>query len=73
VSVPGYVPFVLEGGGVAPQVIDKGSPIDVLYHGVYQPSDLDTPAEIALRLSKTNAAVHQLIAILTAAGVVTRG
>lgn len=73
VAVPGYVPFVLERGGVAPQVIAPDSPIAVLYGGTYQPSDLDTPAEIAQRLSKTNAAVHQVVAILEALGMVTRG
>ncbi len=69
--VPG---FVASGNHVAtvPQAIAPDSALAILYTGAYQPADLDTPQEVALRVSKQLAAIHQLIGLLESAGVVTR-
>ncbi len=70
IAVPEYVPFARDA--VPPQVIEKGSPIDLLYTGTYTAADFDTPAETALRVGKQLAAIHQIVAILEAAGIVRR-
>ena len=68
--VPGFVGAALEAR--APIVITPDSAIGRLFTGVYQPSDLDTPAEVALRVSKQLAAIHQLVGLLETAGMVRR-
>lgn len=84
-AVPGFASFpsipsldqriaALEaGGGGAGGRVAVTIPIDgaiaALYRGVYMPTDLDTPAEVALRVSKQLAALNELVALLKAAGV----
>lgn len=58
------------GGGVkVPVEIPADGAIDVLYSGAYAPTDLDTPQEVALRVSKQLAALNELVGLLKAAGV----
>lgn len=66
--IPGFVPLPR---AVVPQ-IPPDSPISVLFQGIYKATDLDTPAELALRFNKKLAAFNQLIELLIAAGVVRR-
>ena len=68
--VPGFVGDVAERR--EPIVITPDSAIGRLFTGVYKASDLDTPAEVALRVSKQLAAIHQLVGLLETAGVVRR-
>ena len=68
--VPGFVGEAAERKEAI--VITPDSAIGRLFTGVYAPADLDTPAEVALRVSKQLAAIHQLVGLLETAGVVRR-
>lgn len=61
-----YVPFER---GVTSVAIPPDGAIAALYQGVYAPADLDTPQEVALRVSKQLAALNELVDLLKAAGV----
>lgn len=71
IAVPEYVPF--GPGTLAPQVIEKGGAIDVLYIPPYLLSALDTVEELTARFNKLKAAFLELVEKVEAAGVVRRG
>ena len=66
-DVAGAAPFVPQGR--VPTPIPADGAIDVLYQGVYVPADLDTPAEVALRVQKQLDAIQELGELLKQARV----
>ena len=82
--IPGFAPFVSlialaerlaaveaggGGGARAPLAIPAGGAIASLWPHPYTPAEVDTPAEVAIKLTKSNAAVLEMVELLKAAGV----
>jgi hypothetical protein len=68
-------PYPLGSGGSAPALspvaIPPGGAIANLWPHPYSAAEVDTPEEIAIRLTKTKAAVLEVIDLLKQAGVLT--
>lgn len=69
-ALPGFVPIPQGAGGDrAPIAIPPGSPLAAIWTPAYTSAEVDSPDEIAIKLTKNNDQWEQLIALLKEAGV----